>query len=75
MSKQKRSEPVQVAVTVLNFTERAVLVTEGVKDSQGELEEHWLPRSQIDTNDSIKIGATISVEMPYWLFKEKGFTE
>ena len=58
-------EPFEVTVTLLNETDRAILVTD---DGKSKI---WLPKSQIDSHDWER-GKVYTITMPMWLVKEKG---
>lgn len=52
--------------TVKHDTGKAVLLTDGVED-------YWIPHSQIiDSDDDLKPGETVEIEVPLWLAEEKG---
>jgi len=53
-----------IAVQVKHETDKAYLVSDGVKDV-------WLPKSQVELDDSQGDEAAI-VTMPEWLAKDKG---
>jgi hypothetical protein len=67
------NEPIEVTAKVLQETDKALLVTEEVKDEKGRQVNHWLPKSQIDSQDW-EIGKVHTITMPRWLFESKGFT-
>lgn len=61
-----KSELFDATFILLGETEKAIKVTEdGVTD-------HWLPKSQIEWEESQPAGS-VSVTMPLWLAQEKKF--
>ena len=69
----RKSELIDVSVLLLVEKEKAILVTEELKDKNGKQINHWLPVSQIEWSKLHDRGV-ICVTMPRWLFEEKGFT-
>lgn len=69
-------EPVELSVKLLQVSEKALLVTEEVKDKEDKLITHWVPRSQIENEEEFdwEIGKVITFSIPRWLFEKKGFT-
>lgn len=67
-------ERTEIALFIRHETEKAWLVTDGIKDAEGRENKTWLPKSQCqledDPHDSAK-PATFSI--PVWLAEEKGF--
>ena len=52
---------------------KAILVTQGLKDSEGEEITHWLPISQIDYDeDEVEVGRVFDCEVPDWLLRKTG---
>lgn len=63
-------EPVEVCMLLVAETEKAILVTDDVKDANGQRKEHWLPKSKIEYH---KIGdSTVEVSIPQWLIDKNG---
>lgn len=57
---------VDIACELRHETAKAFLVFDGAK-------EVWLPKSQVEQNDSLSDGAGGTIfTMPHWLAKEKG---
>lgn len=55
-----------IDVTVVAATEKAVLLTNGKKES-------WIPKSQIvDEEDALERGVATKVEIPIWLLEKSG---
>ncbi len=55
----------------LNFhgeTDKAIKVSEGVKDSEGKLKFIWLPKSQIEYEE--RKDGTVDVTLPDWLYEK-----
>lgn len=76
MSKTK--ELSEYTFNVVTKSEKAVLVTEGVKGEDGKVITYWLPFSQIELEadlapSEIEKGATLTILVPLWLATEKGF--
>lgn len=70
----RKPELVDVTVERLGATDKAIHVTEGLKDKEGKLIKHWLPLSQIEVENVDQNGLLIKVTMPRWLFEEKNLT-
>lgn len=61
-----KSEIVDLSLEFLRDTEKAIQVTEdGGKTTQ------WLPKSQIEYD--LKEDGSVEVQLPRWLYEEKGF--
>lgn len=60
----------ELSLKILRETEKALQVTEGLLDAQGNQINHWLPKSQIDGD--YEIGAVCILVIPEWLVIEKG---
>ena len=53
----------------------ALIVTEGVKDSEGKDIVHFLPISQIEYDeDELEEGKVIEIAIPRWLIKKQGLS-
>ena len=59
-------EQVEVSLDVKGETLRAF------RCSQGDEQDIWIPKSQIDNLDEIEVGACSNMFIPAWLAKEKG---
>lgn len=62
-------ELIDIALIKVGETDRAIKVTDGIKDALGERKEVWLPKSQIEIEK--QHDGTIIVTMPEWLAKDK----
>ena len=69
MSKKIRHD---LSLQVIVLTEKAVLVTEGLVDKDGEEIKVWLPLSQIEGD--LEVGKVCEITIPEWLVIEKGLT-
>lgn len=72
--KVDRYEKLAVSLIVLNETEKALLVTEGLEDDEGRKIKHWLPKSQIEFDASVELNVVQDILVPRWLIEEKGLT-
>lgn len=71
----KSLKPFECTVQVIRETEKAFLVTQGLKGPGNKLLTHWLPKSQCSWPDGEpEPDATLTVELPEWLALEKGLT-
>lgn len=62
---------IDVCLKQLGETERAIKVTEGIKDATGKEKSVWLPKSQIEIENNSD--GTITVTMPDWLYEKSEF--
>lgn len=63
---KSKTEIVDLSLEFLRETDKAIQVTEdGGKTSQ------WLPKSQIEFE--LKTDGSVEVQLPRWLYEEKGF--
>lgn len=70
----RNSELVDVSLQILSETEKAYLVTEGLR-KENKLIQHWVPKSAVDGEDlEDRYPKVVVMTMPRWLFEEKGFT-
>lgn len=67
------SELVDVSLQIIQETEKAYLVTEGLR-KEGKLIQHWVPKSAVDGDLEKRYPSVVVMTMPRWLFEEKGFT-
>lgn len=63
-------ELVDICLKLVGETDKAIKVTEDIKNDFGERKEYWLPKSQVEVENN-KDG-TVIVTMPVWLAKDKG---
>jgi hypothetical protein len=71
----KGRELFDISLKVLQKTEKAVLVTEGLLDKDGKQINHWLPFSQIEPDkEDLETGKVCVITIPQWLIEEKGLT-
>jgi hypothetical protein len=73
VKKPNRYEKLSLSVQIRRTTEKALLVCDGSKDKEGKDHEVWLPRSQIESEDELKVGEVADITLPRWLVEEKGF--
>lgn len=59
----KQSETVDICATIINKTAKAVLISDGIRET-------WLPISQIEIIDNPD-GVTVTIELPEWLALDK----
>lgn len=75
MSRRKEElEKHDVSLIYLHDTERAILVTDGTRDSEGRQKKHWLPKSQVSTEEDLATmtpGKAYTFSIPLWLLTEK----
>lgn len=57
---------VDIALDLRHETDKAFLV------SSGGSEQVWLPKSQVDNSDNVKVNGSGVFVMPEWLAKDKG---
>ncbi len=60
-----RFDTTVVSGTLRRETDRAILL-------EVDVDEHWLPKSQIDWTEDAEPGEEIDVEVPEWLADERG---
>lgn len=58
--------PLDLSLIFLGETEKAIKVTENPKTAPV-----WLPKSQIEYE--LKSDGSVEVQIPQWLYREKGF--
>lgn len=63
-----------LSLQVIVVREKALLVTEGLLDKHGRQINHWLPRSQIQTDGEPEEGKICTITVPQWLVEERGLT-
>lgn len=68
-----KSELVDISVQILRETEKAILVTEGLK-KDGKRIDHWLPKSAVEGDLSRLYPEVVELTIPRWLYEEKGLT-
>lgn len=61
-----KSDLVDISLEFLRETEKAIQVTEDSGKTK-----HWLPKSQIEYD--LKENGSVEVQLPRWLYEEKGF--
>lgn len=77
MNKHQGKEKLTLNLKYIKTSEsgKAILVTEGLRDSEGKEINHWLPVSQVDFDeDELEPGKTFDIEVPRWLIEEKELT-
>ena len=58
---------IEITAEVKRETDKAFLL------SDDDVNEQWIPKSQLDHSPDPQVGDVISFEMPKWLAIEKGF--
>jgi len=67
-------ELTEVVLFIRHETEKAWLVTDGVKDAEGRENKVWLPKSQCQLDeDPLDSSKPATFSIPVWLAEEKGF--
>lgn len=70
------SKPVHDVSLMFHFeTEKAVSVSNGIRDDEGRYKKLWLPKSQIETEVAIadmEPNKAYTFTVPQWLLEEKG---
>jgi hypothetical protein len=70
MSKYSQDK-IEVSLIWHGETDKAIKVSEGVKDAEGNISYTWLPKSQI-TYERRK--DSVEIEMPEWLYEKSGLS-
>lgn len=67
-------ELTEVTLFIRYETEKAWLVTDGLKDAEGKENKVWLPKSQCQLEDNLYDSTKPAIfSIPVWLAEEKGF--
>lgn len=65
---RREPELIDIAATLKAETDKAYLLDAGTS-----VAAQWVPRSQVENSDGVRIRETGVFVGPMWLFKDKGF--